>query len=157
MVLCIYHNLPKCVFFPPYSFFNGTWISFPYIVVAHLSNSNNDRDNGTASAENDLTRIHQGTPPVRNLQGLETSHQGRSKNEPFFPCNANLSLWRKRRRTCEKCWAWIRQITSCVSLHGNTMHGGFWSGILFFFLCRKALRFDKSTQLWLHGHKEAIY
>lgn len=45
VILCFPLNVFSIV---SHSFFNGTQISFPYIVVAHLSNSNNDRDNDIA-------------------------------------------------------------------------------------------------------------
>lgn len=45
VILCFPLNVFSIV---SHSFFNGTQISFPYIVVAHLSNSNNDGDNDIA-------------------------------------------------------------------------------------------------------------
>lgn len=76
-----------------HSFFNGTQISFPYIVVAHLSNSNNDGDNDIAKRS---CHFRRGSLRVRNLQGLEMLHG--SKISFFFLCHTNRLLWRQTYR-----------------------------------------------------------
>lgn len=84
-----------------HSFFNGTQISFPYIVVAHLSNSNNDGDNDIAKRV--ISPLSPRESKSEKPSGTRDVSQDQNESVPYKPVAMAADVSRVHNRTSEEC------------------------------------------------------